>query len=82
MFVSGDPLRSPGPRGEQLLDSVVPALAQRLRRAAASHLPENDWVQHGEVVLSTDDRPSGRHGVKAGQDLVLGPRAVLVIRST
>ncbi len=39
MFVSGDPLRDPGPRGEQQHDSVVPALAQRFRGRLRGHAP-------------------------------------------
>ena len=39
MFVSGDPIREPGPRGEQQHDSVVPALAQRFRGRLRGHAP-------------------------------------------
>ena len=36
-------------------DNVVPDLAQRRHRAdRGRRCPSNDWVQHGEVVLSTD----------------------------
>ena len=45
-------------------------------------MPPNDWVQSGEVVLSTDPLvPVGTTG-KAGDTITLGARATLVIRST
>ena len=80
MFVSGSPLRSPGPRGEQQVDKSFMIwfnsgwLPQRIE------LPVNDWVQTGEVVLSTDARlPAGTH-VKAGDRLSIGRRTVVVLR--
>ena len=54
MFVSGDPLRSPGPRGEQQVDASFMIWLNASARPVAIELPENDWVQTGEVVLSTD----------------------------
>ncbi|GAB6986121.1 glycogen debranching protein GlgX [Nocardioides pyridinolyticus] len=80
MFVSGAPLRSPGPRGEQQVDTSFMLwfnsdwLPQRIL------FPENDWVQTGEVVLSTDFKmPVGTH-VKAGDRLSIGRRTVVVFR--
>jgi pullulanase/glycogen debranching enzyme len=80
MFVSGSPLRAPGPRGEQQVDKTFVMwfnsdwLPQRVT------LPENDWVQTGEVVLSTDFKlPVGTH-VKAGDRLSIGRRTVVVFR--
>ncbi|WP_395692704.1 glycogen debranching protein GlgX [Nocardioides sp.] len=82
MFVSGSPLRAPGPRGEQQVDRSFMIwfnsdwLPQRIE------LPENDWVQTGEIVLSTDSRlPVGTH-VKAGDRLSIGRRTVVVFRET
>jgi hypothetical protein len=39
-------------------------------------------VQTGEVVLSTDESLLVGTAVKAGQELAMGARTVLVIRST
>ncbi|WP_284533497.1 glycogen debranching protein GlgX [Nocardioides sp. T2.26MG-1] len=82
MFVSGAPLRSPGPRGEQQVDKTFVLwfnsdwLPQRVT------LPENDWVQAGEVVLSTDFKLPVGTPVKAGDRLSIGRRTVVVFRET
>ena len=82
MFVSGQPLRAPGPRGEQQVDSSFMIwfgsgwLPQRVS------LPENDWVQRGEVVLSTDSRLAVGTVVEAGGELTVGRRSVVVLQST
>jgi glycogen debranching enzyme GlgX len=82
MFVSGAPLRSPGPRGEQQVDRSFMiwlnsgALPQRIE------IPENDWVQSGEVVLSTEAKLPLGTPVKAGDRLTLGSRTVVVMRQT
>ncbi len=52
MFVSGAPLRAPGPRGEQQVDRSFMMWFNAGWLPQAVHLPENDWVQAGEVVLS------------------------------
>lgn len=47
---------------------------------ASLSLPENAWVQDGEVVLSTDpEHPHGEH-VRAGEVVDLAARSVLVMR--
>ncbi len=45
MFVSGDPLRSPGPHGEQQLDTSFLLWLNAGDDAVEVTLPENDWVQ-------------------------------------
>ena len=63
MFVSGDPLRSPGPRGEQLHDSSFLLWFHAHADAGKAKLPANEWVRAGEVVLSTDSgHPVGETG--------------------
>ena len=80
MFVSGAPLRSPGPRGEQQVDTSFAIFLNAGDQAVQIHLPENDWVQVGEVVLSTNPRfPAGTQ-VKAGDRMRLGARSVVVLR--
>ena len=80
----GDPLRSPGPRGEQQRDtSFLIWLNTGGTEPSRSRCPTNEWVQHGEVVLSTDDRPPRRaRPSRAGDVLTLGARTVLVLRQT
>ena len=56
MFVSGRPAALPRPARRAAAGRVVPDLAQRrLRAGRADPLPATQWVEHGEVVLSTDD---------------------------
>ncbi|MDP3890916.1 glycogen debranching protein GlgX [Nocardioides sp.] len=80
MFVSGAPLRSPGPRGEQQVDKCFMIWLNSSPDPVPVSLPENEWVQSGEVVLSTDTgHPQGSE-VKAGDVLELQGRSVLVLR--
>ena len=82
MFVSGNPLRSPGPRGEQQVDQSFVIWLNSGASPVTVTMPENDWVQAGEVVLSTDpSRPVGS-SVKVGESVDVGARAVLVLRET
>jgi glycogen operon protein len=80
MFVSGAPLRSPGPRGEQQVDKSFAMFFNSGHHSVQVMLPANDWVQTGEVVLSTDpDLPVGTPA-QAGERLRLGGRSVVVLR--
>ena len=82
MFVSGDPLRSPGPHGEQQWDTSFLIWLNNGPDDAEITLPENQWVNHGEVVLSTDTGNTVGSPVAAGQRLTLQGRSVLVLRQT
>ncbi|MGZ4497881.1 MAG: glycogen debranching protein GlgX, partial [Nocardioides sp.] len=82
MFVSGAPLRSPGPRGEQQVDKSFMVYLNAAARPVPVELPENDWVHAGEVVLSTDFKLPPGTPVKAGDRLRLGSRSLLVLRQT
>ncbi|HRD62120.1 MAG TPA: glycogen debranching protein GlgX [Nocardioides sp.] len=82
MFVSGAPLRAPGPRGEQQVDKSFAIFLNAGETAAEVHLPENDWVQAGEVVLSTNSRVPVGTEVKAGDRMRLGARSVVVLRES
>ena len=82
MFVSGAPLRSPGPHGEQQVDKSFLIYLNSGARPATIEIPEQSWVQAGEVVLSTDfELPVGTP-VKVGDRFSLGSRSVLVLRQT
>ncbi len=82
MFVSGDPLRSPGPHGEQQVDRSFMIWLNAGGEPVEVVVPLNQWHQTGEVVLSTDaDLPAGTP-ITAGACLVLGARTVVVMRQT
>jgi glycogen operon protein len=80
MFVSGDPLRSPGPRGEQLRDSSFVIWLNAAADDVEVRLPENAWVDKGEVVLSTCDTNPVGTPVSTGGILAQGARSVIVLR--
>ncbi len=82
MFVTGAPLRSPGPRGEQQVDTSFVLWLVSGNEPVTVRLPENDWVHSGEVVLSTDPAHPLGSPVKAGEELVLGGWTVVVLRET
>ncbi len=80
MFVSGDPLRSPGPRGEQQRDASFLIWFNGSTEPCDVTLPENAWVQSGKVVLSTDTAlPLGTE-LRAGEQFTLGAETVLLLR--
>ena len=80
MFVSGDPLRSPGPRGEQLRDKSFLLWLNSQDRPLELQLPANEWVSTGEVVLTTDPRHALGDRATAGSQLTLGPHSLLLLR--
>ena len=82
MFLTGDPLRSPGPRGEQQRDASFVIWLNGSAEPADVTVPVNEWVHAGEVVLSTD--PALAHGtpVREGDVLRLDARSVAVLRQT
>ena len=82
MFVSGAPLRSPGPHGEQQVDKSFLIYLNSGSTAAHLELPEQSWVRAGEVVLSTDLELAVGTPVKVGDRLSLASRSVLVLRET
>jgi glycogen debranching enzyme GlgX len=80
MFLSGDPLRFPGPRGERLQDASFMIWFNAHPETGRVALPEQNWVKAGEVVLSTDgDHPEGER-VDAGETISIAPRSLLVLR--
>jgi pullulanase/glycogen debranching enzyme len=81
MFVSGDPLRAPGPRGEQQRDSSFLLWLNGSAEEREVVLPKNDWVQRGTIVLSTDPDNKVGTGAIAGETLVLGPRSLVLLQA-
>jgi glycogen operon protein len=82
MFVSGDPLRSPGPRGEQQRDASFVIWCNAGAEPVQVCLPDNQWVRSGEIVLTTAPDLSVGTPVVAGDQLTLSSRSVLVLRQT
>ncbi len=80
MFLAGDPLRSPGPRGEQQHDASFVLWLNSEDEAIEVTLPENEWVHTGEVVLSTDPDLKAGTPVQDGDTLTVGARTVVVLR--
>ncbi|MCW2846696.1 MAG: glgX [Marmoricola sp.] len=79
MFVSGDPLRSPGPRGEQQRDSSFLLWLNGSPSDCKITCPSNEWVQKGTVALSTDfGNPIGTL-VSAGDTLTLAARSLVLL---
>ena len=80
MFVSGDPLRAPGPRGEQQRDSSFLLWLNGSPTDAEVDLPVNEWVRSGEVVLSTDEDLQVGKRLEAGQAFTLAARSLVLLR--
>jgi glycogen debranching enzyme GlgX len=80
MFVSGDPLRGRGPRGEQLRDKSFLLWFNAQPDPGKVKLPRNEWVAAGEVVLSTDSGHPVGERVSAGELIDVDPRSLIVIR--
>ncbi|MEP9385233.1 glycogen debranching protein GlgX [Nocardioides sp. KR10-350] len=80
-FVSGAPLRTPGPHGEQLVDASFVIWPNASDKPLTVVLPENEWVTAGTVVLSTDVRLPVGTEVKAGERMTVGRHALVVIQS-
>jgi glycogen debranching enzyme GlgX len=82
MFLNGAPLRYPGPRGEQIRDKSFMIWLNAGADDVKLVLPDNQWVHHGEVVLSTNADVAEGTPVLAGASLLLQARSVLVLRQT
>ncbi len=80
MFVSGNPLREPGPRGERLHDSAFLLWFNARAQSSKVKLPRNEWVTSGEVVLSTDSGQVVGDRVSAGEVIDLEARSMIVLR--
>ena len=80
MLVTGDPLRSPGPRGEQQWDSSFLIWLNAEVDVVKVTMPAGDWDSDGQVVVSTcPEHPVGTE-VRAGESLTLDGRTVVVVR--
>jgi glycogen debranching enzyme GlgX len=80
MFVSGDPLRAPGPHGEPMRDSSFLLWFNAHADPGKAKLPANQWVSSGEVVLSTDSGHPVGEILSAGEVVDIEPRSLVVLR--
>ncbi len=80
MFVSGDPLRARGPRGEVLHDASFLLWFNAHPEPGKARLPVNQWVRRGEVVLSTDTGHPVGEQLAAGTVIDIEPRSLIVLR--
>src|SRR3546814_19555845 len=79
MFVSGAPLRSPGPRGEQQVDNSFMVWLNASPESVTVALPANAWVQSGSLALSTAPEHPVGESAKAGKALGIAGRSVPVV---
>jgi glycogen operon protein len=80
MLVTGDPLRSPGPRGEQQWDASFLIWLNAEAEPVEVTMPPDGWNDSGEVVVSTcPHHPTGSR-VEEGEALLLDARTVVVVR--
>ncbi len=82
MLVTGDPLRSPGPRGEQQWDSSFLIWLNAEAEPVTVSLPDDHWEQAGEVVVSTCPGCPVGATVGPGGSLTLEGRTVVVVRES
>jgi len=81
MFVSGAPLREPGPRGEQRIDDSFVLWFNAGPPPVDILHPVNEWFDEVEVVLSTDPAVAVGTRVKIGEPLPVDGRTVVVVKS-
>ena len=82
MFLSGDPLRSPGRHGEQIHDKSFVIWLNAGAEDVKLTLPATSGCTTGEVVLSTNAGIDIGDPVMAGSEMLLQGRSVLVMRQS
>ena len=90
MFLNGDEIGEPGPRGERVRDLSFLVLLNGSAEAVRFRLPDAQWASGYELVLDTDlgyistQPPGSQDGValKGGDEIDLEPRSVMVLRKT
>jgi glycogen operon protein len=82
MFVSGDPLRAVGPRGEALRDASFLLWLNAHPGPVEVRMPEYPRIEVAHVVLSTDTSWRAGTVVQGGATLGLEGRSLVVLRST
>jgi glycogen operon protein len=87
MFLNGQQIAEPGPRGEQLVDESFLVLLNG-SQPVQFQLPDGQWAETYQLVLDTSlgyaSHALGAEGpvLKGGEDLALEARSVVVLRKT
>ncbi len=84
MFLNGDEIGEPGPRGEPIRDDSFLVLVNS-GDEVRFRLPEKRWAKSYEVVVDTSTAvipAPGTREMKAGEDVELAAHSVLVLRKT
>jgi glycogen operon protein len=82
MFLNGDEIAEPGPRGERIVDDSFLVVLNG-PEAAKFRLPHRRWAATYEQVLDTAEAQTGTSpALKADEEILLEPRSVLVLRKT
>ena len=89
MFLNGDALPDPGPRGERIVDDSFLLLFNAQHEPLEFTLPDEEWAEQWEVVLDTakpadeaiTDLGEGERA-KAGDPVLVEGRSVVLLRQT
>ncbi len=82
VFLNGDEIPGPGPRGEQIVDDSFLVLFNAWGESLDFTVPDSDWGERWEVVLDTAEPAAvdERDPVKAGEQVMVSGRAVVLLR--
>jgi glycogen operon protein len=89
MFLNGDQIAEPGPRGERITDESYLVLLNGAATAIQFTLPDAQWAQTYELVLDTAIGYAAPHApgwegavLKGGDEFDLEARSFVVLRKT
>jgi isoamylase len=82
MYLSGDGIRTRGPRGENIVDESFLLLLHSGEDDLDFRLPGPPWAEGYTVVLDTAAVDDVTRDVKAGEDLPMQSRSLIVLRVT
>jgi glycogen operon protein len=82
MYLSGDGIRTRGPRGERIHDKSFLLLLHTGDDDCPFRLPGPPWAERYTVVLDTRTADHPAHDVKAGEDYELLPRSLTLLQVT
>jgi glycogen operon protein len=90
MFLNGDEIADPGPRGERVTDDSFLILFNAGAEAVTFRLPDEKWASTYELILDTAIGYIATHpldlvegaSLKGGDDLALQARSITVLRKT
>jgi glycogen operon protein len=82
MYLSGDGIRTRGPRGERIRDDSFLLLLHAGGDATAFRLPGPPWAEGYAIVLDTAAPGDVSRDLKAGDDLELTARSMVVLQAS